>query len=440
MKEKGIILPIFSLPSKYGIGDFGNEAFEFIDILSSNNIDYWEILPINACNRLPYAPISYYALDENYISLDKLKEGGLIHNVETRESKSRVIYDNYKEKYYREAFKNFNKNEEYYQFIKCEEINEYAEYEKDLYGVDTEYSLFLQYILYKQWKDLKKYANSKGVKIIGDMPMYPAFESAETKYHPDYFEMENGKFTFEAGTPPDYFSSTGQKWGTPVYNVEKIKNDNYDYLIKRFKYHLDLYDKIRIDHFLGYDEFFKIPIGKFGTAGFYSDGLGYGFFDKLFENKRIKVDSFIVEDLGDIRDETIRLRDHYGFTGQRIIQSTIDLEKLCDDDDLFENIMIMPGNHDCHTIKGWYDSLNENHQNNLKIFLKNNGCVCENINVGILQYCFKCKAKIVMVMVQDILELDDNARINVPGIDFDDNWSWKLENFESFREKLNIFK
>ena len=122
MKEKGILLPIFSLPSKYGIGDFGNEAYEFIDILSENDIRYWEILPINACNRLPYSPLSYYALEEDYISLDKLKEHGLIENPEIREIKDRVVYDDFKEKYFKEAFCKFRKNKEYEEFVNVKKL------------------------------------------------------------------------------------------------------------------------------------------------------------------------------------------------------------------------------------------------------------------------------------------------------------------------------
>ena len=211
MKEKGILLPIFSLPSKYGIGDFGYEAYQFIDILSENNIKYWEVLPINECDKHPYSPISYYALEEDYISLDKLKEDKLIKEVEIRENKDRVVYDKFKEKYYKEAFSNFRPNNEYYEFIILQEINEYAEFISQKTGNSKEYHLFIQYILYKQWMELKYYANSKNVQIIGDMPVYPVFESVETKYHPEYFEMENGKFTFEAGTPPDYFNENGQK-------------------------------------------------------------------------------------------------------------------------------------------------------------------------------------------------------------------------------------
>ena len=175
MKEKGILLPIFSLPSQYGIGDFGKEAYEFIDILSENHMTYWEILPINACDRLPYSPTSYYALEERYVSLDKLIEYGLIEEAETRENTDRVVYDDGKEKYYKEAFHHFVKNDEYDEFVKSKPMQEYAEYASRTKGDSREYYLFLQYILHKQWMELKSYANSKNVKIIGDMPVYPVF-------------------------------------------------------------------------------------------------------------------------------------------------------------------------------------------------------------------------------------------------------------------------
>ena len=166
MKEKGILLPIFSLPSKYGIGDFGKEAYEFIDILSENGIKYWEILPINACNRLPYSPISYYALEEDFISLDKLKEDGLINNPEQRPNTDRATYDDYKIKYYKEAYSKFNKNDEYDKFITHKEIRQYAEYMNKIDGEEVDYYLFLQFILKKQWMELKKYANEKNVFLL----------------------------------------------------------------------------------------------------------------------------------------------------------------------------------------------------------------------------------------------------------------------------------
>lgn len=439
MKEKGILLPIYSLPSKYGIGDFGYEAYEFIDILSENNIKYWEILPINQCDKHPYSPISYYALEEDYISLDKLKEQGLIQDVETRESKDRVIYDKFKEKYYKEAFNNFEENKEYKEFIQLQEINQYAEFVSEKTEKSKEYHLFIQYTLYKQWMELKQYANAKNVYIIGDMPAYPVFGSVETRYNSECFEMENGQFTFEAGTPPDYFNKNGQKWNNPVYNIENIKKDNYKYLIRRFKYYLKIFDKVRIDYFRGYDSFFKIPIGKTGKEGFYADGVSYGFFNELFKDKDIHIKDLIIEDLGEIREETVKLREYYGFTRQKVLQFSIDLDNLCDRDNEDENVLVFPGSHDCNTIYGWYKTLNDDYKNKLKEFLRMNECYDININIGIMQYLSKCKAQMSVIMVQDILGLDENSRINIPGTESDKNWSWKLINFDNLKERIKDY-
>ena len=438
MKEKGILLPIFSLPSKYGIGDFGKEAYEFIDILNDNNINYWEILPINTCkNNLPYSPTSYYAIDEKYISLEKLYENGLISKPRKRREKNRVVYDNYKEKYFKEAFEKFQKNEEYEEFIKNKEITEYANYSHSIKKEKKEYYLFLQYIAFKQWMDLKKYANSKNVKIIGDMPVYPVFDSVETKYHPEFFEIKNKKFTFEAGTPPDYFNENGQKWGSPVYNIDNIKKDNYKYLVKRFEYFLKLFDKVRVDYFRGYDSFFRIPIGKQGKDGEYVPGLSYDFFNELL--KHIKKEDLIIEDLGDIRKETIELREFYDFTRQKILQFSIDFDNLIDKDNETENVLVLPGSHDCNTIYGWYKELSDQNKDRLKEFLRRNECNDINVNHGIMHYLIKCKAKIAIIMIQDVLGLDENARINLPGAQKSENWSWKLMNFDDFRERIKDF-
>lgn len=439
MKEKGILLPIFSLPSNYGIGDFGYEAYEFVDILSENNIVYWEILPINACEKLPYSPASYYALDEDHISIDKLIEYGLLDFAEKKEVKDRVVYDNYKEKYYIKAYSNFKKTDDYEEFIKCEGIQEYAKYIAEKENNEVDYQLFLQYMAYKQWMELKAYANSKNVKIIGDMPVYPTFDSAETKYHPECFQMEEGKFTFESGTPPDYFNSDGQKWGSPVYDVDYLKETNYKYFIDRFDYYLKLFDKIRVDYFRGYDSFFKIPFGKSGKEGFYSDGVSYAFFDELLKDENVKVENLIIEDLGDIREETIKLREHYSFTRQKILQFALNLDEYKDNDNESENVVIFPGNHDCQTIYGWYKTLSDEYKEKLKEFLRRNECYDINVNIGIMQYCLRCKAKIAIITVQDILGLDDSARTNVPGIESDENWSWKLTNFNDFRERIKDF-
>lgn len=438
IKEKGILLPIFSLPSKYGIGDFGHEAYEFIDILSKNNVEYWEILPINDCNMLPYSPISYYALNTYYISLDKLKEMGLIKNPVAKEKTTRITYDKFKFKYYKEAFNNFVETPEYESFKENRKILQYAEYMSSTTGEVADYYVFLQYILDKQWNELKEYANSKNVKIIGDMPIYPAFNSSEVKYNAECFELENGKMVYMAGAPADYFNENGQKWGNPVYNFEKIKEYNYMYLLDRYKEYLKRFDIIRIDHFRAYDSFFRIPINGSAKNGYYTDGPSYDFFDKLFEITT--PERFIIEDLGEIREETIKLREHYNFTRQRIFQYTINLDNLIDFDSDVENMVIYPGNHDCQTILGWYKTLKTKQKMSLKKFLRKNKCNSINVNKGIIEYCLKCKAKIAIIAVQDILKLDDSARINLPGSEGVENWSWQMQDFKELKKKIKILK
>ena len=306
-------------------------------------------------------------------------------------------------------------------------------------GECKEYYLFIQYILYTQWMEVKRYANFKNVEIIGDMASYPTFESVETKYHSECFQMENGEFLFESGTPPEYFNEDGQRWGSPVYNVKYLKENNFEYLVKRFKHYLTLFDKVRVDYFRGYDSFFKIPYGKSGKEGCYENGVGYEFFDKLFAEPDINKEDLIIEDLGDIREETIALRKRYGFTRQKILLFTLDLQRMIDVDNESENVLVYPGNHDCQTIHGWYKTLSEENRQRLKEFLRRNECYDINVNIGIMQYCLRCKAKMAIIPVQDILGLDDSARMNVPGTISEKNWTWKLKDFNDFRERIKDF-
>lgn len=184
--------------------------------------------------------------------------------------------------------------------------------------------------------------------------------------------------------------------------------------------------------------FIKYHMGSLENFGNYEEGLSYGFFDELL--KFIDKDDLIIEDLGDIRDETIELRRHYGFTRQKILQFAIDLYGCYDKDNYSDNVVIFPGNHDCQTIYGWYKTLSNENKENLKRFLANNDCNNINVNHGIMQYCLKCKARIAIITVQDILGLDDESRINIPGTLSKDNWSWKLIDFKDFRERIGDFK
>jgi 4-alpha-glucanotransferase len=251
--------------------------------------------------------------------------------------------------------------------------------------------------------------------------------------------MDNGKYIYEAGAPPDYYNRAGQKWGNPVYDVLNIKKDNYNYLIKRYKYFLEMFDIVRLDYFKGFDSFYKIPIGEPPENGMYCDGLSYSFFDTLFREPGIHVRDFIIEDLGDIREETVALRKRYEFTRQKVLQFTLDLNNLYDKDNVSDNAMVLTGTHDCKTIKTWYNDLSDEHKANLKEFLKQNECEHEDICIGIMQYAMICKGRIAVLPIQDILGYDDSTRINFPGTISNRNWSWKLVNFDHFKERIKKF-
>ncbi len=435
MKELGILLPIFSLPSKYGIGDFGYEAEKFIDILSENGITYWEILPINACNDLPYSPISYYALEEEYISLDRLKKDGLIEDpiiIEDREKVQR----NYKEKYYKEAFSKFSMTEDYYIFKSNINLLNYAKYMKEHYKVDEEYIMFLQYILDKQWNEIRNYANKKNVKIVGDMPIYPAMDSADVEGNLLCFQLNNGNAEYIAGVPPDDFNPNGQKWGNPVYNFDYIRKNNYSYLIERYKEYIKRFDVVRIDHFRAYDSFFKIPVSGDAKNGVYEKGPGYEFFDELL--KIARPENFWVEDLGDIRKETIALKEHYNFLGQNITIYSIDINEKKDiayDDEKIVNYI---SNHDTDTAVGWYNNLSFLNKLKLKKYFNIYGSSSFKINESFIKYLLNTRSKVSVFTVQDILGLDNNSRINRPGVESKDNWSWKLKSFDELEKRIKI--
>lgn len=434
--KKGILLPIFSLPSKYGIGDFGYEAYEFIDILSNNKIDYWEILPINSCFDSPYSPRSYYALNENFISLDKLKERGLIHSsINIDNTKDRIDYNNLdKDKYVYEAYCNFKIDDAYINFIQNKEIQNYATFMSDNTLRDEEYYLFIQYMLYIEWNELLTYAHQKNVCIIGDMPVYPDFNSAEVKYNKKYYQLnENNTLDYVSGAPADIFNSKGQKWGHPLYHFQNLKNNKYNYLINRFLHFNNLFDITRIDNFKTYEKYYKIPANGNANEGNYEDGPAYDFFNELF--KYTTSDKYIVEDLGDVTDQTLKIRDFYNLKGMKIIQYNMDPSTN-------NNTVIYTGNHDCNTIMGWYNNLSDEDKNTVNSILDNNNIPSGKINNRMINYVIKLSSQndFVIIPVQDILGLDSDGRINLPGIVDNSNWSWRLKDFDEFKTKIAELK
>ena len=454
MKNIGILLPIFSLPNKYGIGDFGPSAYQFIDILKNNKLNCWEVLPINPidnCNS-PYSPISSMAIEPLFISLELLMKDGLLDSDYELESSTRIDYDKVKEikfSYLRKAYSNVIKNDtiynEYLEYLEKE--NEYAKfislkksnnnnswcefinsYDEDEY----KYQVFLQFVAHKQWFNLKKYANDNNIEIIGDLPIYVNYESSDVYFNQDDFLLEDKKMKYVSGASPDYFCKEGQKWGHPLYDFVNQKNNNYQYMLNKYLYTDKLFDVIRIDHFKAFDAFYKIPIDKTPMHGEWIKSGG----DKLLELIFNYVDDnkYVVEDLGADLADLYVLRDKYNLKGMKIFEYCYDFKEFKDNCTNTSNMIVYPGNHDNNTILGWYNSLSDDDKDSLNTFLeKYNG----SINQKIIKYLYNQPFKYLVFMIQDILEQDENYRINIPGMS-GNQWSYRLESFNDIDNKLKI--
>ncbi|MEY8715575.1 4-alpha-glucanotransferase [Francisella philomiragia] len=474
MKKSGLLLAISSLPSQHGIGDLGKNAYEFINILKQKNINIWQVLPLTPLGygNSPYQASSSFAGDEIYISLEKLVDYGLLEKSSLKSlnvNSDKVEYElvrNFKDKYLEEAFSNFQSSkdkfeQEYNNFIAQNSwVKNYAIFkafrkandnqawnlwdksyknwikEKSInleeFQIDIDYELFLQFVFYKQWFELKEYANQNNIEIMGDLPIYLGFDSADVWEHQDIFLLdENQNPSFVAGVPPDFFSKTGQLWGNPLYDWDRLEETYFEFWIDRLKGNFKLFDIVRIDHFRAFDTYWKIPAGETTAInGEWIEAPGYKFFDTIYKN--LPNANIIAEDLGDLRQEVFELRDHYKLKGMKVFPFHFDLKS----GNFIEsaNIIAYSGTHDNNTLKGWYfDELNRYQRKLLKRYFKAND---KNIFRKIIKYLLNCEAEYVILPVQDILALGSHARLNTPGTVGEPNWQWKLVDFDLLRTEV----
>lgn len=449
-REAGILMPIASLPSRHGIGEFGPEAYKFIDLISKTQLKYWQILPLNPLGfgNSPYQPYSSFAGDEIYIYLEDMPHYDI--------SSTKIDYDgarNWKEKYLREAYNKFEKDEDYEAFkkkafwlddyahfmtMKKQNSSSWQEWKNEKEDLEeVEYQCFIQYLFYKQWMDIKAYANKKGIQIIGDMPMYVGLDSADVYYsREDFLLDEDGYPTSVAGVPPDYFSKDGQLWGNPLYDWEKQKKDGYQFWMKRLSWNKDLYDIIRIDHFRAFDTYWSIPAKeKTARHGEWLLGPSYDFFDQLFKvYPDIKL---IAEDLGDLREEVLTLKDHYHLLGMRIGQYSLGKQEEKEGFKLPEYCIVYTGTHDNDSVKGWYDSQSKKEKRRVRRILhRYKGKAPEKI----LRFTLDSDCILSIIPVQDFIFLGGESRLNTPGTVGSPNWEWKLRDFYMLESKLGFIR
>ena len=475
MRLSGVLLPVSALPSDYGVGDFGKEAYKFIDISCEMGFKIWQILPLNPLGygNSPYQPYSSFAGDDIYISPQLLSEDGLLDkDIEKIKISDKIDYENvrrFKGKLLKKAYKKFKEKklyekEDYKKFLNFEFVYNYAVFltlkkqnnmqswntwPKDMknwikdkkldltkYEDDINYEIFVQYIFYTQWMNIKKYANKKGIKIMGDIPIYVGLDSLDVWENQKAFLLNRtGSPKFIAGVPPDYFSKTGQRWGNPIYDWDYIKEHNYDFWINRISYNAQLYDIIRIDHFRGFDTYWKINAkNKTAMKGEWVEAPGHELFT-LISNLEI-----VAEDLGDLRKEVIKLRDDFNLKGMKIIQFTFDPNETNNDFEDRKNMIIYTGTHDNQTVMGFYNDKDENTKYEIKEYFKKHNYDTKDIHKGFLQMCMESIADYAIVPVQDIIGLDDKSRLNTPGTLGEHNWSFKLKDFDEYENNINYIK
>lgn len=472
-KDYGILMPITCLPSDEGIGTLGKWAYNFIDILSDCKAAIWQVLPLNPTGfgDSPYQSCCSNALNYYLIDLTALASEGLLTEQEIASAdlggRDRVDYGkqfNVKIPLLRTAFSRFNKEQrEFTDFIERGEFSDFAlfmslkcrfnhkawqEWEEpyksfnkqitDKY-IEDNYQEFLfwqftQYIFLQQWNSLKSYAVSKGVKIMGDVPLYIAYDSVEMwKYGDEIFKVDKMRNpSVVAGCPPDAFSDDGQLWGNPVYDWEKMKKNGYKWWNERIGSCLRLVDILRIDHFRGFDRYYEVPAGdKTARNGSWSDGPKEDFFkDKL----NLKV---VAEDLGVLDEGVYRLMKNVGYPGMKILEFAFDgnPENEHKPTNHTENFVCYTGTHDNMPIRGFIDELGEEELETYKkdLLLQGNvlGVQCDVTDSiamcqSVIKLAFASPARTVIIPLWDLLAMGEEARINLPATVTTDNWSFRF--------------
>jgi len=464
-RSSGILLPVFSLPGKYGIGTFGKEAYEFINFLKASAQSYWQILPLGPTTYgdSPYQTFSTFAGSYVYLDLEDLYQNNLITKEELEsqiKNDEKVDYVSLKKlrlPLLKVASSRFFKKlpSDYDKFLKENEdwlphyatfmalkayYNEtsFSNWDKDVINgiikeeikeaiyLDENMHLFIQYSFFKQWFKLKSYANSQGIKIIGDLPIYVSYDSSDVWQNPRNFELdENYKMTRIAGCPPDAFSKTGQLWGNPLYNYSVMKKNNYRWWVRRIEFSLKLFDVLRIDHFRGFEAFFAIPsTDKTAVNGTWVKGPGYDIFECI--NKACKNPNIILEDLGYLTKEVHELLNKTGFPGMRVLEFAFDGNK----DNAYlphnyiENTVCYTGTHDNMPLVGWVKTLSRAQVD--QIFTMFNIEKVDEIPDALIKAAQNSLASLVIIPLQDYLHLGEESRINTPST-VGNNWCYRIK-------------
>jgi 4-alpha-glucanotransferase len=472
MRASGILLHPTSLPSSFGIGDLGIEAYKFVDFLAEGFQQIWQVLPLGPTGygNSPYLCYSALAGNPLLISPELLQKDGLLDAerlknlpefpankvdfdlvVTTKMPLLKLASDNFRTKSSAKQQQEFQKFcdrhsnwlDDYSLFMALKEAfdgaswnmwdesiakresSAIAKWSEDLKD-SIFYHKFLQFQFFSQWSSLKKYANKKKVNIFGDIPIYVAHDSADVWSHPEIFclDEETGEAALMAGVPPDYFSATGQLWGNPVYDWEALEKTNFAWWIDRVKGILEYVDIVRIDHFRGFEAFWAVPQGETtAVEGEWLEAPGEKFFDLVFE--KLGKLPIVAEDLGVITPEVEALRDKFGFPGMKILQFAFDSDRansFLPFNYIRRNCVVYTGTHDNNTTVGWFNERSSEEQARVIDYL---GCVCpEGLHWSLIRLALSSVGDLAIFPLQDILGLGSEAKMNAPGV-AEGNWQWR---------------
>ncbi len=478
MRKSGILMHISSLPSEYGIGKMGKSAYDFVDFLVKAGVKCWQILPLSPTSYgdSPYQSFSVYAGNPYFIDFDTLRQEGLLKksdyvDLKWQDSDKQVnyskIYNNcYKVlkaayKTYRhdlsQRYKDFADENSYWLddyalFMALKFKNDgkpWYEWDSKLaqrdpkalkkvsedLNKDIEFFKFIQYKFFSQWTNLKKYANDKGIEIIGDMPIYVSYDSVDVWVSPELFLLDKNKKPLDvAGCPPDEFAITGQLWGNPIYDWEYHKKQNYQWWINRLKFSVSIYDILRIDHFRGFESFYAIPYGnETAENGEWRKGPGAALFKAA--EKELGELNIIAEDLGFITEDVRSMLSEVGYPGMKVMQFAFgngSADENLPHNFTDSNCIAYTGTHDNETLRGWVNSLSADALKHCMVYLGVKKK--KDIPKGIVREAWKSVADIAVAQMQDFLNSDPSERMNTPSV-LGGNWQFRTRESD-FSDKL----
>ena len=456
-RRAGLLMPIFSLPGKYGIGSFSKEARSFADFLKEAGQSYWQILPLGPTGYgdSPYQSFSTFAGNPYFIDLEQLQEEGYLSEADCAElveaTESQIDYGMLYEKRYpvlkkamdrffekletragqeeKKAFQDFCEKNSFW-------LSSYARFMEGKLPYPKKFHEACQYFFQKQWLSLKAYVNSLGIQLIGDIPIYVSLDSSDVLDNPALFQLEEGRPKAVAGCPPDAFAENGQLWGNPLYDWEKHKETGYAWWISRMKHCFTLYDVVRVDHFRGFDEYYSIPYGdENAKRGHWEKGPGMDLFHTL--KNALGEQAVIAEDLGYVTESVKKLVEDSGFPGMKLLEFAFDSRESGDyrPNTWTENTVCYTGTHDNQVLKDWFLEIEDADRQMAADYVGKT--VEELLAMDYVDFFIKLtlnsKSNTAIIPYQDYCHKGKEARVNKPSV-LGCNWSYRFQKEDFTRE------